>query len=93
MLGSSFTQVQATPIVHYGGVCESGVSCTGNRDLYDDFGIAANPGVGMASIVYSDDQYINDPNDPAASRCISSTSNTSNCNHTSIGTQTSGPGI
>ncbi len=91
--GSGFTQVQATPINHYGGVCESGVSCTGNRDLYDDFGIAANPITGMASIVYSDDQYINDPNDPAASGCTSSTSNTSSCNHTSIATQTSGSGI
>lgn len=91
--GSTFTQVSATPIVHYGGVCESGVSCTGNRDLYDDFGIAANPNTGMASIVYSDDQYINDPNDPAASGCTSSTSNTSSCNHTSIANQTSGSGI
>ncbi len=33
--GGSFSQTQATPIVHYGGVCEGGISCTGNRDLYD----------------------------------------------------------
>jgi len=55
-VGSSFTQVAATPIIHYGGVCEGGVSCTGNRDLYDDFGIAVSPTTGLASIVYSDDQ-------------------------------------
>ncbi len=91
--GSGFTQVQATPIVHYGGVCESGISCTGNRDLYDDFGVAANPKTGMASIVYSDDQYINDQKDPPSSGCTQSTSNTASCDHTSIAAQTSGPGI
>ncbi len=91
--GSSFTSVQATPVVHFGGVCESGVSCTGNRDLYDDFGVAANPLTGLASIVYSDDQYINDANDPPASGCTASTTNTSSCNHTSIATQLSGTGI
>src|SRR5579864_7887214 len=58
----SFSQVAATPIIHFGGTCESGVSCTGNRDLFDDFGIAVNPGSGLASIIYSDDQYINDAN-------------------------------
>src|SRR5439155_20546343 len=25
--GGGFTQVSATPVVHYGGVCESGVTC------------------------------------------------------------------
>ena len=91
--GSSFTQVQATPIVHFGGVCESGVTCSGNRDLFDDFGVAANPLTGLASIVYSDDQYTNDVNDPPRSGCTASTSNSSSCDHTSIATQTSGPGI
>ncbi|HEX6481653.1 MAG TPA: hypothetical protein VF043_22655 [Ktedonobacteraceae bacterium] len=91
--GSGFTQVQATPIIHYGGVCEGGISCTGNRDLYDDFGVAVNPKSGFASIVYSDDQYINDQNDPPSSGCTSSASNTGSCDHTSIATQTSGSGI
>ena len=91
--GSGFTPVQATPIIHYGGVCEGGVTCTGNRDLYDDFGIAVNPTSGMASIVYSDDQYTNDPNDPPQASCTSSNSNSSSCNHTSIANQTSGSGI
>lgn len=91
--GSSFTQVQPTPIIHYGGVCEGGVTCTGNRDLFDDFGVAVNPLTGLASIVYSDDQYTNDVNDPPQSGCTASTSNTSSCDHTSIATQTSGPGI
>jgi hypothetical protein len=73
----TFTQVAATPIVHFGGVCESGVTCSGNRDLYDDFGIAVSPLNGRASIVYSDDQP----------------GNTSANDHTAIATQTSGPGI
>lgn len=91
--GSSFTQVTATPIVHYGGVCEGGITCTGNRDLYDDFGVAANPITGFASIVYSDDQYINDQKDPPSSGCTMSTSNSASCDHTSIANQTSGSGI
>ncbi len=92
--GSSFTQVRATPIVHFGGVCEGGISCTGNRDLYDDFGVAANPHTGLASIVYSDDQYTNDVSDPpASSSCTPSANNSPSCDHTSIATQTGGPGI
>lgn len=92
--GSSFTQVKASPINHYGGVCESGVSCTGNRDLYDDFGIAVNPNTGLAAIIYSDDQYTNNPNNPpSSSSCTPSSSNTSSCDHTEIALQTSGSGI
>jgi len=91
--GSNFTQVQATPIVHYGGVCEGGISCTGNRDLYDDFGVAVNPKTGLASIIYSDDQYTNDANDPPQSGCTPSSSNSGSCDHTSIATQTAGMGI
>jgi hypothetical protein len=75
--GSKFTQVAATPIIHFGGVCESGVTCSGNRDLYDDFGIAVNPTTGLASITYSDDQP----------------GNTGSADHTAIATQTGGPKI
>src|SRR5438128_1980222 len=75
--GSTFTQGAATPIIHYGGVCESGVGCTGNRDLYDDFGVAVHPTTGLASIVYSDDQP----------------GNTGAADHTAIATQTAGPKI
>jgi len=75
--GSTFTQAAATPIIHYGGVCESGVGCTGNRDLYDDFGVAVSPTTGLASIVYSDDQP----------------GNTGSADHTAIATQTAGPKI
>ena len=75
--GSGFTQVEATPVVHFGGVCEGGISCSGNRDLFDDFGIAVNPTTGLASIVFSDDQPGNDsPSD-----------------HTAIVTQTAGSTI
>jgi DNA-binding beta-propeller fold protein YncE len=55
----TFIQGKATTVIHYGSVCAGGVSCTGNRDLYDDFGVAVNPNTGKAVIVYSDDQYIN----------------------------------
>src|SRR6266581_1452315 len=75
--GSAFTQAAATPIIHYGGVCESGVGCTGNRDLFDDFGVAVNPTTGLASIAYSDDQP----------------GNTGSADHTAIATHTAGPKI
>jgi len=75
--GSAFTQVAATPVVHFGGVCEGGISCTGNRDLFDDFGIAVSPTTGFASITYSDDQP----------------GNTGSDDHTAIATQTGGPTI
>ena len=87
--GSRFMQVAASPINHYGGVCEGGISCTGNRDLFDDFGVAVNPITGLASIVYSDDQF--DPSQPT--KCAQSQNNTSACDHTEIATQTSGKGI
>jgi len=85
--GSAFSQVAASPVNHYGGVCEGGISCTGNRDLFDDFGVAASPTTGLASIIYSDDQY--DPSGQNTSGCTSSTSNSSSCDHTAIATQTS----
>ena len=75
------------------GVCEGGVSCTGNRDLFDDFGVAASPATGMASIIYSDDQYTNDANNPPQVGCTPARSNTGACDHTAVATQTSGPGI
>ena len=85
--------MSATPVVHYGGVCESGVTCSGNRDLYDDFGVAASPITGLASIVYSDDQWSTDPNSPPPPGCTQSQSNTGACDHTSIATQLTGSGI
>ena len=91
--GSGFSQTQASPIVHYGGVCQGGVACTGNRDLYDDFGVAASPINGLASIIYSDDQYTNTQASPPATACSSSQTNTANCDHTSVATQTGGHGI
>jgi hypothetical protein len=86
--GSPWTRQTASPINHYGGVCESGVTCTGNRDLFDDFGVAASPTTGLASIIYSDDQF--DPNGPNSSGCDAGTSNSSSCDHTAIATQTAG---
>jgi hypothetical protein len=91
--GGVFRQVPATPIVHHGGVCEGGVGCTGNRDLYDDFGVTASPLTGMASIVYSDDQFTSDPRDPAQPGCTAATTNTGACDHTAVATQVGGRGI
>lgn len=89
--GSGFSQSTATPVIHSGGVCESGVTCSGNRDLYDDFGVAASPLTGLASIFYSDDQY--NPNGPNASGCTASANNSSSCDHTAVATQTAGSAI
>jgi len=89
--GSSWARQAASPTNHFGGVCESGVTCTGNRDLFDDFGVAASPTTGLASIIYSDDQF--DPNGPNTSGCDTTTNNSSSCDHTAIATQTSGTGI
>jgi hypothetical protein len=80
-------------VVHSGGVCESGVTCTGNRDLFDDFGVSANPLTGFASIIYSDDQFTNDANNPPQPGCTPNRNNTINCDHTSIASQLSGTGI
>jgi hypothetical protein len=89
---AGFTETTATPVIHYGGVCESGVTCTGNRDLYDDFGVAASPTTGLASVVYSDDQW--DASGHSSPYCASQAdSNTPSCDHTAAATQTSGPGI
>jgi hypothetical protein len=87
-----WTQKVASPVNHYGAVCEGGIGCTGNRDLYDDFGVAVRAGSGLASIIYSDDQY--DQYNPAfASSCTPAANNSPSCDHTSIATQTSGKGI
>ncbi len=92
--GSAFTQTQASAIVHYGGVCESGVGCTGNRDLYDDFSVAASASTGLASIIYSDDQYSNTQAAPPATYgCTPANNNTPYCDHTMIATQTAGPAL
>src|SRR5207249_10549573 len=81
---------------HYGGVCEAGVTCTGNRDLLDDFGIAASPTTGLAAIIYTNDQYLNTAAEPATTRtsgsgvCTQSLSNSVDCSHTDIAVQTGG---
>jgi hypothetical protein len=93
--GSSFQQTDATGAIHRGGVCESGVTCTGNRDLYDDFGVAVerdhDGDDGYAVIVYDDDQYRNTASFPAGPGCTPADDNTPSCLHTSIATQVAGP--
>jgi hypothetical protein len=95
--GGTWAQAKVTPVVHVGGVCQGGVTCTSNgndnRDLYDDFGVAASPTSGMASITYSDDQYADNIGTPNAGECTQAQNNTSSCDHTDYATQTSGHGI
>jgi hypothetical protein len=81
--------------VHYGAVCQGGAGCTGNRDLFDDFGVAASPTTGLASIVYSDDQFSSgQPGSVNSPSCTgSSVSNSPSCDHTAIATQTGGTRI
>jgi hypothetical protein len=90
-----FNYTTVNPVVHHGGVCEGGALCTGNRDLYDDFGVEASPTTGLASIFYSDDQYQNDANHKpnVTFNCTPADSDTSTCDHTNVATQTSGTGI
>jgi hypothetical protein len=94
---SSFIQVAASGIIHRGDVCELGANCGGsmNRDLLDDFGVAASPTTGMSAIIYTSDQYVNSALEPAntyGSRPCT-TSNTLECIHTNIAVQTGGSGI
>jgi hypothetical protein len=97
--GSSFTTVKASGIIHYGGICEGGVTCTApaNRDLLDDFGVAASPTTGRAAIIYTSDQFVGTAAEPARTQgsttCNASTSNSSECSHTDIAVQTGGSGV
>lgn len=95
--GGSWTQTKVTGVVHKGGVCQGGISCTSsgndNRDLYDDFGVAASPITGLASIAYSDDQYADNVGTANSGECPKTGNNTVTCDHTDYATQTSGPGI
>jgi hypothetical protein len=50
---SNWSNTQLVP-VHSGDVCEGGISCTGGRQLLDDFGIDTDPS-GLAHIAYTQD--------------------------------------
>jgi len=94
---SSWRQVQVSGIVHYGDVCEAGSNCSSsqNRDLLDDFGVAASPTTGLATIIYTTDQYANTALEPANGKgsrggCTQAVSNTVDCSHTNVAVQTGG---
>ncbi len=91
----AFSYTTVNPVVHHGGVREGGALCTGNRDLFDDFGVEASPTTGFASIVYSDDQYQNDANHKpnVTLNCTALGSDSSTCNHTNVATRTAGTRI
>ncbi len=91
--GSSFKQVAATPVIHKGGICESGITCNGNRDLFDDFGVTASPTTGRAAIAYSDDRYTTNAANPPQAGCTRTGTNSSACVHTSVATQVKGLAI
>jgi hypothetical protein len=95
--GGSWAQSTVTPVVHFGGVCQGGIGCTSqgndNRDLFDDFGVAASPTTGLASITYSDDQYADNTGTANAGECTAAQNNTGSCDHTDFATQTTGQGI
>jgi hypothetical protein len=95
--GGHWAQQQATGVVHYGGVCQGGVTCSStqndNRDLYDDFGVAASPTTGLASITYSDDQHADNVGTANAGECTAAQTNSVSCDHTDYATQVSGSGI
>ena len=95
--GSSFTQVAASGTIHFGDVCEGGIGCgdNNNRDLLDDFGVAASPTTGLAAIIYTSDQFHANPTlEPAntfgSRHCTSDATNTVDCSHTDIAVQTGG---
>jgi hypothetical protein len=56
--GVTFTQTQATGVVHTGVLCTQGSNCSlaNARNLLDDFDVAISPTTGLASIAYTDDQ-------------------------------------
>jgi hypothetical protein len=97
--GSSFTQVVASGTIHFGDVCEGGIGCgsNNNRDLLDDFGVAASPTTGLAAIIYTSDQYVNSALEPAntygSRHCTPTATNTVDCSHTNIAAQTGGSTI
>jgi hypothetical protein len=86
-----FAQVEASPVVHRGAVCEGGISCSGNRDLFDDFSVAVSPVTGLASIAYTTDQF--DPDEPRTPQCTPADTNTFRCDHTELATQVDGARI
>jgi hypothetical protein len=52
--GGKWGSPHAITTVHRGPVCEGGVACSGDRQLYDDFGVATDT-LGFAHIAYSHD--------------------------------------
>ena len=97
LAGGQWAEQQVTDVVHYGGVCQGGISCGSNgnvnRDLYDDLGVAVSPTSGLASVAYSNDQYGDVQGTANAGLCSFSQSNTAACDHTDFATQVSGSGV
>jgi hypothetical protein len=54
--------------------------------------VEASPTTGLASIIYSDDQYQNDANHKPypGYNCTAADTDTSTCQHTNVATQTGG---
>ena len=56
--GATFTQSQATGVVHRGELCTHGSNCSNqySRNLLDDFGVMISPTTALTSITYTSDQ-------------------------------------
>ncbi|HVA60028.1 MAG TPA: hypothetical protein VNG13_05760 [Mycobacteriales bacterium] len=56
--GRTWHQDRMTGVIHLGLVCTGGSTCNGldgDRNLYDDFGVAISPRTGLTSIAYTSD--------------------------------------
>jgi len=56
--GASFGQHQLTGVIHTGVLCTKGSSCSGNgdRNLYDDFGVAVSRVTNLTTIAFDADE-------------------------------------
>jgi hypothetical protein len=57
--GASWAQVAASPVMHYGNICNKGILCSGedNRNLLDFTTVAVDPANGCAFAVFAGDPY------------------------------------
>jgi len=56
--GGSFTQYALGGVIHTGELCTQGAACKadGDRNLYDDFGVAVSPTTGLTTIAFDADE-------------------------------------
>jgi hypothetical protein len=64
----SFRQFAVSGVLHTGKLCTQGAACSGNgdRNLYDDFGVAISPVTNRTTIAFDTDQALGDAPGKAA---------------------------